>query len=63
MSAGVFLLAMNFFDWLDIIAFVGITLIGVSVYLMAGWMGMVGYAGALLIVFSAFAARSRAGDL
>lgn len=54
---------MNFFDWLDIIAFVGLTLIGISVYLLIGWMGMVGYVGALLIVFSAFAARSRAGDL
>jgi len=61
MSVGVFLLAMDI-DWKDLIAFVGICLIGVSVYLLAGWVGMIGYAGALLATAAVFFAGSQAGD-
>lgn len=50
-------------DYVDLIAFIGLVLVGVSTYMLAGWMGMVGYGGALLAIGAAFVAYRRAGDL
>jgi hypothetical protein len=37
-------------DYVDVLAFVGVLLVGAAVWSIAAWPGLLGYVGALLIV-------------
>lgn len=49
------------FDWLDLITLSGLLLLGWSVWALAGWSGLIGYVGALLVMISGVMAYRRAG--
>lgn len=45
------------FDWTDALFLLGVLLVGVALYLLAGWPAVLGYAGAIAMMLAAWAGR------